>query len=54
MTFGNTTHTALADLELEAFLPEDQSTTQILRQHLDEPPPAAIQEAIKAVNALIR
>ncbi len=53
MTFGNTTHTALADLELEAFLPEDQNTTQILRARLHEPAPAAIQEALKATNAII-
>jgi transcriptional regulator with XRE-family HTH domain len=53
MTFGNTTHSALADLELEAFLPEDQNTTQILRAQLNEPAPAAIQDALKAVNAVI-
>lgn len=53
MTFGNTTHTALADLELEAFLPEDENTTQLLRGRTDEPAPAAVQEALEAVNTLI-
>lgn len=50
MRFGNTVHTALDELELEAFLPADQATMRILREHAADPLSPAVKAALNSLQ----
>ncbi|NYI71992.1 transcriptional regulator with XRE-family HTH domain [Naumannella cuiyingiana] len=50
MGFRNTVHTALDELQLEAFLPTDDATLTILRKHAAAPPSVAATAALAAVR----